>query len=342
MTDESKAIGGHARAESLSAEERKAIARNAAKARWDTNLLQTEYEGEFNIGATPISCAVLPNGKRLITQSAFLKALGRSRSPKAGTGILSTVDGLPTFLQAEALKHFISDEIKASTTPIFYRTKEGIKGVGYDAVLLQMVAEVYLKFRDDSLENKKSIPKTYLHIFKASDILMRGLAKVGIIALVDEATGYQRDRAKDALQKILEQFIAKELRPWVHTFPDEFYENLFRLRGLFYPKDTVKRPRYFGVLTNNIIYARLAPAILEALKSETPRDEKGRHKHQFHRRLTAEIGHPKLREHLASVITLMKISENYKAFEKLLDRVHPKYQANLMLPFDEKENSSGL
>lgn len=46
---------------------------------------------------------------------------------------------------------------------------------------------------------------------RRSEILVRGFARVSIIALVDEATGYQRDRAKNALAAILEAFIAKEL-----------------------------------------------------------------------------------------------------------------------------------
>jgi hypothetical protein len=92
----------------------------------------------------------------------------------------------------------------------------------------------------------------------------------------DEATGFQKDRAANALAEILEKFIAKELRPWVATFPNEYYEQLFRLRGLDFPRDSVKRPRYFGHLTNDIIYARLAPKVLEELKSATPRAPDGR------------------------------------------------------------------
>ena len=93
----------------------------------------------FRSSETPISCAVLQNGTRMITQATFLRALGRSRSPKAGTGVLSTVDELPFFLQAEALKPFISDDLVQSTNPIFYRTKQGGKGVGYHARLLPLV-----------------------------------------------------------------------------------------------------------------------------------------------------------------------------------------------------------
>lgn len=220
-----------------------------------------------------------------------------------------------------------------STTPIFYRTRAGGKGVGYDARLLPKVGEVYLKYRDACLTTDGKIPKRYADIFKSADILMRGLADIGIIALVDEATGFQRDRASDALARILEEFIAKELRPWVRTFPNEFYAQLFRLRGLTFPKDSISRPKYFGHLTNDIIYKRLAPGVLEMLKASTPKDEKGRLKHRLFQRLTEDVGHPKLREHLASVITLMKISRDYDQFEQFLGQAHPKYGETPDLPF---------
>jgi hypothetical protein len=89
-----------------------------------------------------LQAAVLPNGKRLLLQASFLRSIGRSRSPKAGTGVLSTVDGIPTFLQAEAIKPFITEDLMQSTTPIFFIGKSGKKEVGYDAKLLPMVAEV--------------------------------------------------------------------------------------------------------------------------------------------------------------------------------------------------------
>jgi hypothetical protein len=334
-----KAKGGIARAKSLSSTERSDIAKKAAAARWSGDLPVASHEGALPLGGVEVACAVLPNGQRIITQATFLRVLGRSRSPKAGTGVLSTVNQLPFFLQNEALKPFITDDLAMSTTPVFFRTGAGGKGVGYDARLLPRVAEVYLRFRDDMLANRGRVPAQYQNMVRAADILMRGLADVGIIALVDEATGYQRDRAKDALAKILEEFIAKELRPWVRTFPDEFYEQLFRLRGLNWPVDTVKKPQYFGHLTNDIIYARLAPSVLDELKKSTPRDAKGRHKQQLFRRLTEDVGHPKLREHLASAVTLMKISDNYEQFHALLDRAHPKFGHQLPMQLDAVDDT---
>src|SRR6202043_2268048 len=149
-----------ARAKALTKERRSEIAKQAAASRWDGALPVAEHEGEFSLGGTPISSAVLPNGTRIITQATFLRALGRARSPKAGTGVLSTVDDLPFFLQAEALKPFITQELRASTSPIFYRTQTG-KAVGYNAELLPRVCETYLKFRDKCIEETGKVPNRY-------------------------------------------------------------------------------------------------------------------------------------------------------------------------------------
>jgi hypothetical protein len=336
-----KARGGYARAEKLTQEERKAIARKAAHSRWDGDLPLATHEGEFPIGESIISCANLLDGKRIITQATFLRALGRSRSPKAGTGVLSTVDELPFFLQAEVIKPFINQELQESTKAIFYRKQNGGRGVGYNATLLPKVAEVYLKFRDWCIEQNKEIPKRYEHIITASDILMRGLAHVGIIALVDEATGYQKDRIRAELAKILEAFVAKELQPWVKTFPAEFYEQLFRLRGLPSMGNGVKRPQYFGYLTNDIIYTRLAPGVLKELKEKAEKNEKGRLKHKLFQKLTPDLGHPKLRDLLSSVTTIMKLSTHWWDFKEKLNKIHPAYNQTLLLPFDNN-NDDGI
>ncbi len=74
--------------------------------------------------------------------------MDRARSPKAGKGVLSTVDELPSFLQADVLKPFITEDLRKSTKPLFYMRREGGRGVGYDARLLTKTCEAYLQFRD--------------------------------------------------------------------------------------------------------------------------------------------------------------------------------------------------
>jgi hypothetical protein len=175
------------------------------------------------------------------------------------------------------------------------------------------------------------------HIYERCKLLVRGLAVVGITALIDEATGYQDARAKDALAKILEAFIAKELRKWVSTFPLDYYKQLFRLRGWRFPdlpKDQQKRPILVGKITNDVVYDRLAPGVRQELVRLTPRNEEGRLKHKLFQRLTKDVGHPKLREHLASVTSLMKAADDWEQFKKMLDRALPRYGDTPYLPFE--------
>jgi hypothetical protein len=325
-----KAVGAAARAASLSGARRKEISAKAIEARKELAKLPRATHGSpdkpLKIGGAELTCYVLEDGTRLITQEGFLSALGRARKAKGGHGasIDSGVDKMPSFLAANNLKPFISDELLESTTPVVFRTPSGAKAYGYRADLLPKVCNVYLLARDAA----KDLP-SQKHLIRSADLLMRGLAEVGIIALVDEATGYQRDRAKNALAEILEAFVAKELQPWVKTFPPEFYEQMFRLRGLPYPPEKAQyKPQYFGNLTNDIVYKRIAPGLLDELKQVAAKDEK---KARLHQRLTTAVGHPRLREHLASVTTIMRLSKDYEDFAEKLDEIHPKLGTNLKL-----------
>ncbi|OWK33646.1 P63C domain-containing protein [Sphingomonas dokdonensis] len=333
FTPQSK--GGAARAKALTKEERSAIARKAAAGRWAKDLPAAEYTGDVDIGGTKISCAVLSDGTRVLTQSDMMRALGRARQAKGRAFYKGDVN-LPAFITAQNLKPFIPEELYVTSSQVEFVLPSGQRAFGYRAEMLPQICEVYLKARD-----ALALKPSQEHVAKQADILMRGLAKVGIVALVDEATGFQRDRASDALSKILEAFIAAELQPWVKTFPDEFYAELFRLRGLDYPHDTVKRPQYFGYLTTDIIYDRLAPGVKEELRKATPKTSKGRLSQHLHRRLTPDLGHPKLREHMSSVVTIMKLSDDYDDFHEKLDRLHPKYGETIPLALPAPQ-SKGL
>lgn len=337
-----KAAGGHARAKALTKAERKSIAATAAQARW--NIPVAEYAGELKFGEITLPCAVLSDGTRVLTETDFMAGLGMYRS-----GALSVRRGqddqgrahVPLYLAFKNLEPFVAKHLgDVHIKPLKYRTLSGGTAAGgIQASIIPKICAVWLDARKAGVLGERQ-----KQIADKAEMLLRALAEVGIIALVDEATGYQKERANDALAKILEAFIAKELKPWVHTFPTTFYEQLFRLRGVPFPTETVKKPQYFGHLTNKIIYSRLAPNVLDELKKSTPRNSKGRHKHQLHRRLTQDLGHPKLREHISSVVSLMKISDTYKQFEGYLEKAHPKLNETMQLPFPfpGKEPETGI
>lgn len=333
-TPQGRVRGGRARAESLTPEQRSDIAKRAAAARWSGEISEAvcgSPDQPLNIGGIEIECYVLDDGTRVLTQAGFLEALGRHRK----ANVRREGDGTPTpaILQGKAIAPFISEEVRQRAAPIYFRLPNGGRARGYRAELLPDMCEVYLEARDQG-----KLPANQVHVAKQAEILVRGLARVGIIALVDEATGYQELRTRDALARILETYIDKELQAWVRTFPPDFYREMFRLRGLEYSPDSVKRPQYFGHLTNNVVYQRLAPGVLEELKDVTPRNEKGQRKHKYFQRLTANVGYPKLREHLGSVTTLMKLSDDWHDFIVKLERIHPKVgdQLSFELEMDPK------
>ena len=173
-----------------------------------------------------------------------------------------------------------------------------------------------------------------MHIASQAEALLRSFASVGIIALIDEATGYQDHRTKEALQKILETLIQKNLRPWIKTFPDDFYKEMFRLRGWSYNPWTVNRPGVVGKYTNDLVYARLAPGVLAMLQQLNPLRAEGGRDHHHHRHLTENEGYPTLKEHLSNVVTLMRASPNWRSFMLLMDRALPKYDGNYELLLD--------
>lgn len=337
-----RARGGLARAKKLSKEERSAIAMRAAKARWEDGLPEAicgSPDRPLRIADMEISCFVLEGGIRVLSQAGFLEALGRH--PKASVKPQYFLeDGevpAPPLLQAKGIRPFISQEVLKNSHPIVFRLPSGVRASGYRADLLPQVCEIYLKARDQGV-----LLKHQRRIAKQAEILVRALAHVGIIALVDEATGYQEVRARDALARILEEFIAKELQPWLRTFPTDYYRELFRLRGLDFPGDSVRRPQYFGHLTNDLIYSRLAPGVLKELKKVTARNSVGRPRHKYFQRLTGNVGYPKLREHLGSMVAIMKLSDDWKDFVAKADSIHPRYGSTIPLPLIYDDDGVGL
>lgn len=337
-----KAIGGHARIAALTLEQRKDLAKKAAASRWSTSVVEATHgssDQPLRIGDIEIPCYVVEGDIRVLSQRGLQAGIGMSTS-----GGSSGANRLAQFFEGLTERGLeCNDLAERLRNPIKFRLSGGgMSAYGYEATILADICDAILAARKGNL-----LLPNQTHYADQCELLVRGFARVGIIALVDEATGFQQDRQKDALAKILEAFIAKEIQPYLPTFPAEFYKELFRLRGLDFNKGTVKRPQYFGLLTNEIIYKRLAPNVLEELKKVTPKDEQGRNKHKLFQRLTANKGYPKLREHLGATIAVMKLSDKWHDFVEKMDRFYPKYGSNLSFYFEgdynQKDDSgSGL
>lgn len=331
--------GGKARAAALSPDERKTIAEKASRARW--KVPRATHMGTLPLAGMSIPCAVLSDGTRVLSQRGFYAAIGASR-PR-GRDPEARGDDVPQFLSAKNLEVFISDELRAATRdPIVYQFLHDDSGQrggastahGIKATLIPEVCEVFLSARDAG-----ALQHTQLHIAKAAEVLMRGLARVGIIALVDEATGYQADRDRDELSKILEAYITEELRPWMRRFPHEFFKQIHRLQGWSYTEEQTRHPQYVGTLINQYIYGRLPPGVHEKLKELNPKVD-GRRKRKHFQHLTEHTGIPHLDKQITAVTTLLAVSDDKAMFESLLRKRFPKKGDQLSLLPESKMRPS--
>lgn len=310
-----KAKGGKARAAKMTPEQKKAQSLKMVQAKAELAAMPKVIAGSndepLKIGEIELECYVLDdeNKTRVFSQRGLASALGWDSSQAAAR--------LSNFTEGGFLNPFVNNDIPELLRGALKFKNPHTPGymIGYPATILADLCDAIL-----AADAKGVLKKGQEELARRALLLVRGFARVGIVALVDEATGYQRIRERDSLAKILEAFVAKELQPWVHTFSPDYYEQLCRLRGIPYPPQKRNFPAYFGTLTNKIVYDRLAPGLRDELKVAASKSKKSGRLHQH---LTQEIGHPKLREHLSSVVTIMKLSGDYDDFENKFEIIHP-------------------
>lgn len=304
------------------------------------------HSGVLKIGEMEVQCAVLASTQmRVVSQRSFAEALG---APRGGDQYRQKklADGgaeMPIFLASPALKPFISQELAAAlSSPIVYVPRRGGRtAYGVEAKLIPEICDVWLRARDANALTTAN----HIAIAKQAEVLMRGLAHIGITALVDEATGYQLEREADALQRLLAVYLSEERLTWAKRFPNEFYKELFRLRKWAYNPMSVKRPRLVGFLTNQIVYKKLPPGVLEKLQELNPKDPStGRRVTHHHRHLSESVGQPDLHAHLLQLIAVMRVSPNWNVFKRNFARAFPapEGQQQEIEEIDEDEDENDL
>ncbi len=314
--------GGFARSEILPPERRSEIARRAAQASW-AHLPRATDEGVLKIGDPPIPCAVLDTKQRVLTQSGVMRALGRARQAKGRSYYEGDVN-LPAFLTAKNLKPFIPNDLYVTSSQIEFRRKEGGKAFGYPAELLPKICGVFV-----NADAAGALTSAQKHIADRARILLMGLAEVGIVALVDEATGYQEKRPRDELQKILAAYISPTLLPWTERFPIQFFKEMFRVYGWDWPYTEEhypgpQGPRYAGKLIKKIIFENLPPGVVAELDKLNPPNAKWQRKSRMSQLLSSEIGHPHVEKLVALNTMLFQLSDNKEDFKRHYMRAFPK------------------
>ena len=275
-------------------------------------IYECTHLGVLKLGGKKISCAILNNNKRIITQTALFDSFNRPRKGE------TRLKGLPSVIGAKNLIPFISNELREKLKTVHYYSGNRI-AAGYDAEVIPMICEVYLQANDQDV-----LTVSQRRIAIRADVLVRSLAKIGIIALIDEATGYQYEREANGLEKLLKMYVLDEFLKWQSRFPQEYYKELYRLYRWKYNPYSCRRPQCLGKFTNNFIYSHLPPGVLDELRKKNPIKITGRRARRHHQFLSGNLGIPHLEKHITKTVTIMQLSSNVSDFKKKFKKVFDK------------------
>ena len=309
--NQNKAKGGKARAAALSPEKRKEIGENAARARWGTP--KADYSGTLKIAGVEIPCAVYEKGDRVLRLIVQREVVGLLTGNKKGN--------LDRYLGAKNLQDFVPEKFKDKSLEQASIVLEigGRKAHCYEGEDIVDLCKMYL----DARKRENTLLPNQQQLADRAEILVTSLAKTGITGLIDEATGYQQFRARDALQAYLDRVLRSELAAWVKTFPDEFFYQIYRLKNWTWTGGS-RRPQVVGKYIADLVYGRLGPGVLTELEMRNPKLQNGRRAAKHFQWLTEDIGNPALAQHLHALIGFMKASDTWDGFKKMVDRVYPK------------------
>lgn len=288
-----------------------------------------KYEGVLPLNNVEMDCYVLEDGTRVLSGREMQRALSMVDEAEEGKQTAGT--RLARYLGQKSLEPYLyKGRGKDHFEPL--ECYQGDKKInGYEATILIDICDAFLQARKEI----KLSPRQKI-IADQCEILVRSFAKIGLIALIDEATGYQYDREKKELQTILKALVSDEILEYQKQFQLSFYREIFRLWGIpFTPKNIKRKPQFIGHLTNRYVYSNLPKGmfVLDKLKSNTPKTEKGNFKYRLHQSLTKDKGREALKKVLYTVEALASVSNDKKEFDRLMNEKYGQKE----IPFTDLE-----
>ncbi len=257
------------------------------------------YSGSLNLAGASISCFVLTNGMRII---------GRTTANEVLTGIERYGD-LERTIGVQSLRPFldyeeVTNQFIAFRSPDSERLKSAAKGMPADVFI--DICQAYARALEASYRRTEDADYPEMtdrqkEVAARASVFLAAVAKVGLDALIDEATGYQEFRARDALEVKLRAYLEGEMRKWEKTFPDALWMEFGRLTA--WEGSIHKRPKYWGKLVMELIYEYLDPDVAQWLRDHAPKPKGGQNYHQW---LSSQYGLQKLVQHIWQVIGMAK------------------------------------
>jgi len=242
--------------------------------------------GELQIGDISLPAYVLDNGERVFSLKGIV------------VGLMGTEGGqLAEYVKVKTIIPYLTPELTpAENDSISALINFDTGGPAFTKYAYGLPVERFMDLcaaYSTAAEKEEKLTERQKQIAQRANSFLRSCAKVGIIALVDEATGYQYEREQDALQFKLKLFLGEEMRKWEKTFPDQLWVEFGRLTN--WHGSANQRPKYWGKLVMELVYGYLDKDVADWLKNNAPKPIGGM---SYHRWLNDQYGLKKLIEHI--------------------------------------------
>lgn len=280
------------------------------------NLFECIHDGTIKFGPdNEIPCAVIKSNEqiiRVITGKGMFKSFKRTQHGRV------SVDGLPAVIGGHNIANFISKQDMHKLELIYYKDGNRIKS-GYNAEAITIICAAYLMAEKEGVLR----PQQFTALSQVKIILLT-LSRIGITALIDEATGYQYSREFDALQKLLKLYtVETPLLTLQKKFPRVYYKELYRLyRWEFNPEKT-KHPQYVAKFTWDYVYKLLPEPVMQKIREYNPiveKENKKYRKNKYYQYLTLDTGIPELDKIIAKLVGIMSISDTIEQFKTFYEK----------------------
>lgn len=266
----------------------------------NASLPFAKWRGKIDLGGDELDVYVLNTQSRVIALRSAIKSISNTESGNLGA-----------YIGVSSIKPYVNSDLILGELLDFSIPGTQFIGRGMTTEHFELICRGYVQ----ALYEGAPLTDRQRQIAIKCAVLTAGLTRTGLDALIDEATGYQYERAEDALQVKLRAFIAEELRAWEKTFPDELWEEFGRLTGWATPLQT--RPKWWGKLVIELIYDTLDADVAAYLKANKP--PTGVH---WHRQLTENLG---VRQLVSRCWEVIGVSKTCDSIHELRQRVAQHY-----------------
>lgn len=250
----------------------------------------------LDFGGTTLEVAVLDDGTRAITGRGVLRLLAVK------------LDNFGRFYDRIASKS-AGLTLRSRVT---FKTIEGPIAHGIDAVDLASFCGAFTDLALAGELHPKQRP-----IQARARVVEVALRNIGIVALIDEVTGYQSTRPERELQERLRMYLRAEPAAWQRAIPEDLYVLVCGLYRWAYTRGQALRPQGLAGWTWRFVYQFLPAEVRGELRRVNPTPHLSGPRHH---QLLTPAARKSLDEHCIRLTTVLRQSSSKVDFEARFER----------------------